>query len=372
MPRRCQNRCVRAHLILLALAGLSAAARPAAAGCRVRGEHAVLNDVVVRADRSTTFEVGLADVAAQAVIGSADRVRIEVSGAIAFRGSRKNVWFEVARPIAVAGGVVRLDEGAELVHARADADGVVASVVLWADDVLPGEDKDPIQVIAGVRIPCGAVRLGTKHGKSDDGGDDESDAASTGDAPAPAGDRTFERDLSPRLGWWRNRGSGQSIVVRAAPRADAAGVTLASAATGDGQFDFEGIEQSGDWLRVRRAEWGAEIRGWIPRAELVAMNGPMGRGTMCMGRHGSSSGGGGWAGPPPKVRYEGPARIRVGASIEYGDNVIWAKVRRSDGFEVLIYEGDRYAEITSIPGVWVDSWYAAVNVADVILPRGTP
>jgi hypothetical protein len=356
---------VRLHLTLLVLAGLPAAARPAAADCRVRGEHVTLADVVVRADRSETFEVDLADVPARATIGTGSRVRIDVSGAIAFRGARKNVWFETARPVVVADGVVRLAEGAELVHARADGNDVVASVVQWADDVLPGEDKDPDEVIAGIRIPCRALRLGDAQGESDPM-DDE--AASTDENEAEPSGHTFEPDPSPRLGWWQNRGTRRTILVRAAPRADAAGVPLSTIVTGEGLFDFEGVAQRGAWLRVRRAMWGAEIVGWIRRAELVAMDGPMGRSTMCVGNHGGGLHGRGWGGKPPVIRYKGPARLRIGASIEFGDGQPWAKVRRDDAFEVQIFEGHPTAELTFIPGVGVVSWYANVATTDVILP----
>jgi hypothetical protein len=358
---------------LLALAGLLAAARPAAAGCRVKGEHAVIADVVVRADPSTTFEVGLSDIPARATIGAGSRARLDVSGAIAFQGTRENVWLTVARPVTVANGMVRLTEGAQLLHARADGDGVVASVGLWAEDVLPGENKDADDAVVGVRVPCRALRLGGKEGESDDEGDDGDDADSEAeDEPARELDPSFRADPSPRLGHWQNVGSRERIVVRAAPKDSAAGVTLTTSIEGEGLFDFEGVEERGDWLRVRRAAAGAEIRGWIRRAELVAMNGPMGRGTLCIGNHGTTSYGRGWEGKPPVIRYQGPARLRVGASIEYGEKMIWAKVRRSDGFQVLIYEGYPYAELTHIPGVWVPSWFAMVDLADVTLPEGLP
>lgn len=354
---------MRPHLTLLVLAGLPAAARPAAADCRVRGEHVTLADVVVRPDRSETFEVDLADVPARATIGGGSRVRIDVSGAIAFRGSRKNVWFKIARPVLVADGVVRLTEGAELVHARADGDDVIASIVQWADDVLPGEDKDPDEVIAGIRIPCRALRLGGTQGESDDPTDDEGGST---DEDAEPSEHAFEPDPSPRLGWWQSRGTRRTVVVRAAPRADAGGVTLSTIVTGEGLFDFEGVEKRGGWLRVRRAMWGAEVVGWIRRAELVAMDGPMGRSTMCVGQHGGGFHGRGWGGKPPVIRYKGPARLRIGATIE--NEQPWATVRRDEIFEVLIFEGHPDAELTSIPGVSVPSWYATVPTSDVILP----
>ena len=226
----------------------------------VRGEHVTLENVVVRADQSTTLDVDLSDIPARATIGAGSSVRLDVSGAIAFRGTRKNVWFTVAREIAVANGVVHLAEGAELVHARADGDGVVASVVQWADDVLPGEDKDPDEVIVGVRVPCRAVRLGNKHGENDDDDDEATAETTTDDAaeanPASEPHGRFEPDLAPALGWWRNRGPRRSVAVRAAPRADAAVVTLATSVIGEGQFDFEGVEARGAWLRMRRAHLG--------------------------------------------------------------------------------------------------------------------
>ena len=368
---------MRAHFILLALAGLAALSHPAAAACRVRGEHVTLSDVVVHADRSTKFEVHLADIPARATIGTGDEVRLDMSGAITFRGTRRNVWFTVARPVTTAGGVVRLAEGAEIVHARADGDSIVASVALSADDLLPGEDKDPDEVIAQVRLPCRAIRLGSTQGEDDDEADDTDDtddaAAEASAEPASRSDRSFERNLSPALGWWRNRGSSRSIVVRAAPRTDAAGVTVTTLSTSEGFFDFEGVARRGDWLRVRRAMAGSEVVGWIRRAELETFNGPLGSTTMCTGNHWGRFGGRSWAGKPPVIRYQGQARIRVGASISYGDNLKWAKVRRSEGYEVKIFEDFPYAEVTNIPGVGVPEWYAVeVALADVILPEGMP
>ena len=76
------------------------------------------------------------------------------------------------------------DRGRRAGDARADGYGVDASVVQWADDVLPGEDKDPDEVIVGVRVPCRAVRLGNKHGENDD--DDEATAETTTDDAAEA------------------------------------------------------------------------------------------------------------------------------------------------------------------------------------------
>jgi len=57
-------------------------------------------------------------------------------------------------------GTVRLRRGAHLVNARVERESVVASAVLYANDVMEGENKDADEMASPVRIPCSLLTLG--------------------------------------------------------------------------------------------------------------------------------------------------------------------------------------------------------------------
>jgi hypothetical protein len=170
--------------------------------CVVRGEHVVLESVVVRSG-DVPVVVDLAGTSAQARIGVGRGAphTVEVTDAIVFKGTRRNIWYTLARPLTVAHGMVELDAGAKVVNARARGAGVTASVVMSADDVLPGEDKAPDEIIQVVDLPCAALTL-------DEPGTDEQDDGDTEGLDSAGGNAT----------WWRQR--------RAALRGAACGTAL--------------------------------------------------------------------------------------------------------------------------------------------------
>ncbi len=74
----------------------------------------------------------------------------------------------------------------------------------------------------------------------------------------------------------------------------------------------------------------------------------------CYGEHGGGLGGHGWGGKPPKIAYKGPAELAIGTTVyaEWGGEGAWAKVAKRDPtFEVVVYEGMAWAEVTGVPGV---------------------
>jgi hypothetical protein len=352
--------------------------------CRVRGQHVTLEDVVVAGRFSDPFRVAVKLAGIPAVFRIADTAgapaEIQVAGAVAFRGRRKNVWYQLARPIELAGGLLRLAAGAQVVSARAQGRDVIASVVMWADDVLPGENKDPEEIIRDVPIPCEALTLG---GADDDDDDDEtSDESQTDGEPGDVKDAEADGDgdgeendvdgAPPGHGdgtWWWTRGSRHTVRLRARPRADAPSVTLSTVVRGDNLLFFERVEERGGWLRVTRTGGLARITGWIRRADLERRDEVVpGRSTMCTGRHGPGLGGRG--GPPRKIRYKGPARLRIGARITSWRGDPFATVRQDVPFDVVVFEGRSTAEVTRIPGLFFPDWFPmTVDIADVVLPE---
>jgi len=252
-----------------------------------------------------------------------------------------------------------LAAGAEVVSARAEGRAVIASVVMWSDDVLDGENKDPEEIVRDVRIPCDALTLG---GAGDEDEKEESEVFGDGDAGDEAHDAV----------WWWTRGARRKVQLRAWPRAHAPAVTISTAYEGEQLFFFRQVGERRGWLRVTRGGAGARVTGWIRRGALERRDEMVvGRSTMCTGRHGPGMGGrGGFGGHPPRIRYKGPARLRIGARIETSEGYPFGTVKQDVSFGVVLIEGAVWAEVSAIPGVHLPEWEAMmVDVADVILPE---
>jgi hypothetical protein len=340
----------------LGLAAVSIALVPGVAradGCMVRGQHVVLSDLIVRPSRVAPLTVTLYGVPASARLGArrGASIAISVKAAIAFQGARKNVWYRVARPLTVADGMIALEGGAQLVDAVSHGNDVVASVVMRAEDVVEGEDKQADETVRFVRIPCGALTL-----DAPEQGEDE-----TADEPEAAGGDEGR--------WWIQRKAARSTTLRAQPRAEATRAVLTTTLD-DYHFAFERVAEQGRWMRVRRLGSGVRVTGWIRRGELEPSNEPEGVAGGCSGDHGPGLSGRGWGGKPPVTVYKGPAHLRVGAQLHDGGDP-WATVRQSEGFEVEVFDwnGRTLVEVTGIPGVGVDSWRARVAPEDVSRDR---
>ncbi|HEY8925794.1 MAG TPA: hypothetical protein VIU64_15510, partial [Polyangia bacterium] len=238
---------------LALLAVVAAALAPASAraeGCIVRGEHVVLADVVVGAGDTDGVDIDGARARAQLPATAQGSATVVVDDAVRFRGRRRNIWYTVARPVTTADGMVTLQAGAQVVKAHAGKGGVIAAAVMRFDDVLPGENKDPDETIRGLLLPCAALTL-------DQPPESESDAPDDGAA------QPQETEDS----WWIEKKPARTRTLRAAPRADAPSITMATIVEGQ-RFTFRRVAQQGDWMRVSRSGAGVTATGWIPRATL--------------------------------------------------------------------------------------------------------
>jgi hypothetical protein len=162
------------------------------------------------------------------------------------------------------------------------------------------------------------------------------------------------------------------MILRAAPRDDAPGVTLVST-VGGRQFDFQRLTERAAWMRVVHEARGVQTTGWIRRADVQSTDGPSGESGGCSGNHGGGLFGRSWGGRPPIVVYKGSARLRIGAKLFYYDDRPWATVLRPDRFEVQVLEwpGRRVVEVLDIPGIGIRPGEATMKVKDLIDPDPT-
>jgi len=322
-----------------------------AGACVVRGENVVLENVLVRPGPAPLI-VQLNGTPASARIGKSRwaAALLDVDGAIAFKGTRRNVWYTVARTLTLAHGMVELRPGAHVVGARARGNDVIASAVMHANDVLPGEEKDPDETLGSLRIPCAALTLDL------DGGDPDAEGTG-GDEAAAAED----------AGYVVTRQAERSIDVRVGPYESAHRVTLTTGVENE-RFSFRRLAESGPWMRVTRGRGRVRVTGWVRRARLEASDGPETATGGCSGDHGHGFSTRGFSGGQPTTVYKGPVRVRVGAKIDDGSDP-WATVVQSDGFEAHVYDwaGRRRVEL-GIPGVVVSPWDANVHPDQVSYP----
>jgi hypothetical protein len=319
-----------------------------AGACVVRGDDVVLEDVVVRPG-PVPLIVHLDGTPAKARIGTSRWVPalLDVGGAIAFKGTRQNVWYTVARSLTVSHGMVELRPGAHVVFARARGDDVIASAVVHADDVLPGEDKAPEETLGSLRIPCAALTLDheVRNGDEETAVEDDADAAD---------DASYVVTRRAEL----------SLDLRAGPYESAPRVTLTTVVENE-RFSFRRLAESGAWMRVARRVGAVRVTGWVRRAGFQAFDESESSSGGCSGDHGHGLSGRSFSGGQPKTVYKGPVRVRVGAKVDDGSGP-WATVVQSDGFEAHVYDwaGRRRAEL-QIPGVVVSPWLAKVHPDDV-------
>ena len=316
---------------------LFAAADARADECTIRGELVTLKRIAVRAG----VEVDVQEVPAIATVRGRSTV-IDVGGPIAFRGRLEHaVWYTVGRET-VDGGVT-LARGAHVIAQSARGADVIGRAVFYADDVLEGEIKDADESVSRVRVPCDHLRLDWVGG--DDDGDDELD-------PALEGDGTH----------WRPR-RGDSIVLRRAPSATAAGVTYRSDLCGSTCMTLVGFERRGAWRKVGARNEGVTVLGWVPTNALVAERDQLlGHSYGCHGDHERELSGFGRSLPRRQVR------IRAGTRIYARPNAdVWGSVQREDElFDVAYKDGDDWAEVVSMPNIRLRAGRAYVLVSSLI------
>jgi hypothetical protein len=313
-------------VVSIALAGMGS--RSAGAhGCVVAGGAITLDadaDVMVHPPGEDPFGIRWVETRRlKATIPSQPdaRTALRVSAAISFNATAGSLWYDLARPVDAAGGMVKLRRGARLAGVRADGGGVVGSVVMNDGSGVPGV---PAETAGPVRAPCSALTVGVDH--------DEVDGSIPGDGT-----------------WWRTRRLPAQIELHARPDTKAPALVVAMHPNSSVPLVFARLEVRGTWMRVARPGSYTTVIGWVLASELEQTSAAPG-----------SSGGGPRRGPglwgegrrtkPPY--YDGPARIAAGTTIfaERGRGP-WAKVETRETFKIRYDEGATWAEITEIPGV---------------------
>lgn len=334
--------------MLLALAATPADAGPTT--CVVTGQDVTLGKVVVRAGASR-FEV---EVSHLPVVATARgrKLTVEVGGAIAFTASHEHkLWYVVARPVVT--DLVTLAPAATIIGERGVGGELVGRAVVYASDVMPGEDKPADEAVSFVRVPCDLLTL--------DGVDVEDRASSDAVSEQRARSPNYFDSLEGDDTYWHSR-RGNAIVLRSKPSARAAKVTFKSTLCEDLDcLTLVGLERRGRWRKVGVSNQGVTVTGWVPANRLVrARDGAVGYAYGCTGDHEHNARFD--FGPPAPVHE---VRMRVGTRIYARPNAdVWATVQRDDEVFKVSYEpGDDWARVIAIPNIDVPTDNAFVLVS---------
>ena len=262
------NRCWRALAAAALGVGMPAASH---AACRVLGQEPSLGDgtIVVHPFHADPFEVRVDAGPARVTLGTERRagVKLEVDGTVSFKAEARGLWYTVKAKYATPDGMVRLLPGAQLVDLRARAGDAVGSVVVTADDYLPGDDRPPDEVIQGVQVPCGALTL--------DSVEEDFDLELL---------RTF--GLGTDGTWWEAKGEHETVELRSEPRSSAPARTVTNGVDFDGHFAWGRLESRGEWVKVARLGRSVALVGWLRRSALERTELEGGRRGGCAGLHG--------------------------------------------------------------------------------------
>jgi len=309
-------------IVVVAAVTLATPARADPPACVIRGEHVSVLDLEVRAG-SATFTATISNVPVVATSSPGKPIDLAVAGVIAFHGTAHRIWYTLTAPTVVADGMVTLVPGSHVVSDRDDGADVIGDGVVYAEDVLPGEDKAPDEQVGSIRVPCSRLSL---------------DWQSYDEAPRVTGDGTQ----------WRAIADKTKLVIHSAASAGSSSVVYAALSCGGECFALTGITHRSGWRQVSASNEGVTVTGWVPDTELRAIPGDvmLGYAYGCSGHHGHGMvvrpGS-----PPPRS-----ARIRIGTTIyaEPGRSP-WASVLANATFEVRVQPGQPWVEVTGIPGV---------------------
>jgi len=268
-----------------------------------------------------------------------------VSGAVSFTAyGGPGIWY-TARTDA-SDGMVSVGRGAKVVGQRARGGVLFGRAVLYADDMLEGDDKEPDQDVGALQIPCSKLSLDW------DGGAAPADTADSDDEPEITGDGTY----------WKSR-RGPTLELFASPTTKARSVTVrALSCSGEGCLWVESIEAKTGWRKVIAAN-EAMVVGWVRANQLVRVpdGTAVGYSYGCHGHHGVPRSDG-----PRPTTLPVPVRITRGTKIYAQPKVgPWAEVLVEDGFMARYAPGDAWARVTYIPGVREGSAWVPV---DALLP----
>jgi hypothetical protein len=313
---------------LVVVLGVVLGSRAHAGTCVVHGSSVTLQSVTVTPPApDSPFQLGVRGLPVEAVLPARCGARLElhVGGSIMFTAMRDNVWLRVTREVTSADGMVTLEPGAQVIDACMQGDTVVASAVMYSDDVLEGEPKPAGEVVTGVDVPCDALTL---------------DAVELAD-PFLSGPLTpggTDHD-------WELRGGASRVQLRAQPRRRAASHVVESPAY------LRELKRKGSWVFVEDAGEGVRITGWVPVAMLrrIPDDVGIGRSYGCWGDHA----GGGWGEGPVIGAIESDGTIKAGSSVfaSAGASAPWGIVTKAERVRVRIQSGSTWAELRRIPGL---------------------
>lgn len=319
----------------LLLAVSSAAHADAPPRCVVRGEDVSLGQLSVNG-----FTVGVSHVKASATM-TGSGAAIDVDGVVAFRATTPRLWYTVRTESVVGGGLVTMFPGAHLIGTHLDGTAISGSAVVYAMDVLEGEDKPADEMAGTVSVPCEHLTL-----------DWSRDPAT----PPPAADATG----------WRSRTA--TLTFRAAPRANAPAVTYAAPSCDDDCLAVQGGATKNGYRKVGVVNEGVALTGWVEAAELVRIPDDVlvAHSYGCTGDH-ENPGAFGFSSSRAPISV---ATLARGTKIyDAPTGATWATVTADADFEVRYQAGESWAEVVSLPGIQGAAGHAYVPASSLVKPR---
>ena len=326
---------------ILVIIALVIGARTARADtCVVRGSKVSLEKITVRPPGADAFTATVRDVPAAATLPSKQvaPLTLEIGGALEFAATRDDVWLRLARDMSWADGTVIAKRGARVIDAYVKGDRVIASAVLYSNDVLEGEKKRPFQVVRGLDLPCDALTLDAVEMK-----DDEMLEPAKPDPAGKASDESIAHT-------WQLRRGRQRLTLRREPKTKATGYVIEEPNCEDGCIDVVELERKGAWIRVETFGEGFTVRGWARTADLKRMPDGMafGRSYGCYGDHETDEDHMIWS---AGTKREGT--IRSG-TIVYANEATgaWGRFASTTRVRVHVQPGSSWATLLGVQGVW--------------------
>lgn len=322
---------------LLTTSGRAASADPGAR-CVVRGDDVTIAHLTVN-----DFTIGVSHVKANAtMVPGGKGSLVEIEGVVAFRANAPDLWYTVRAPTVAAGGMVTLAPGAHLIGERLDGDAIAGRAVIYASDVLEGEDKAPDESASTISVPCENLSL---------------------DWARDGADLTFEEGPG-----WRSKGA--SLVFHAAPKINAPQVTYAATSCEEDCLAVQGSAATNGFRKVAVVNEGVRIAGWVSAASLVRIpdNVLLAHSYGCSGDHAS--------GMDLGFGFDSPTSLATlprGTKIYDGPKgATWATITRETELRISVRRGESWALLRDLPGVTGFQGHAYVPVSSLARVRPVP
>lgn len=293
-------------------------ADPETAACRIADDRVPrLQGLVVAPAGTKSFALWAEDVAVTAGFDGDATPGVRVRGRLEFVAAAPDLPLRTAGGL-VAGTNVTISQDSSILHATADADGLLADVSIGR-----------LVTVRNVRLPCSSLEVDVPSRLS------WASPATPHDSPA-----LFPKRLPLRLA--DGPTAAPTVVVEVSDQAQA----------GYRRHYLPFVERGsmGDRVLVS-LEWsdGASLSGWARRSAFVA-------GTVHTGFGGPSGGGEGrclsLGGCRGSGCYSGPADVADGTVVYAGRGVgPWATVLDGEQLEVYAVAGDPWVRVRAVPGL---------------------